>query len=49
MAKYFMGGTKYASFERMMMEPPKSRKDQDPQKKKIRPFRKGSREKQRGK
>lgn len=47
-ARHFMSGTKYAAFERMMMEPRKYPKDCEPQKKKNYP-RKGSREKQRSK
>ena len=49
MARHFMSGTKYAPFERMMMEPRKCSKVNEPQRKKIFPCRKGSREKQRGK
>lgn len=48
MARHFMSGTKYAAFERMMMEPRKYPKDCEPQKKKNYP-RKGSREKQKSK
>ena len=47
-ARHFMSGTKYAAFERMMMEPRKYPKDCEPQKKKNYP-RKGSREKQKSK
>ena len=49
MAKYFMSGTRYEKFERMMMESRKCSKVNEPQRKKIFPCRKGSREKQRGK
>ncbi len=49
MAKFFMDGTKYAPFERMMMERRKPIRDYQPQKKKDYPYRKGFREKQRGK
>lgn len=32
MAKYFMSGTKYEKFERMMMSPDRSAKDSPPRK-----------------
>lgn len=47
MARYFMGGTRHAAFERMMMESSRLPRTNEPQKKK-RTIRKGSREKQKG-
>ena len=47
MAKYFMGGTKYESYERMMMSHNRNPKFYEPQRKKNYPARKGGREKQR--
>lgn len=44
MAKYFMSGTKYEKFERMMMSPDRSAKDPSPRKK-PRNFGRNAREK----
>lgn len=48
MAKYFMGGTKYEPYERMMMSSHRNPKFYEPQRKKNYPSRKGGREKQKG-
>lgn len=48
MAKYFMSGTKYEPYERMMMmSPNRNSKFYEPQRKKNYPARKGTRETQR--
>ena len=47
MAKYFMNGTKYKPYERMMMSPNRNYKFYEPQRKKNYPTRKGTRETQR--
>lgn len=45
MAKYFMSGTKYEKYERMMMSPDRSARDVPPPKKKPRSYGRNAREK----
>lgn len=46
MAKYFMGGTKYEPYERMMMSPHRTPKFYNPKRKRSYPARKSGKEKQ---